>query len=192
MSVFETLNNINVSDHIEKKGNLSYLSWAWAWMEVKKAFPDSSFTIYHNADGLNYFTDGQTAWVEVGVTIEGQELIEHLPVMDYRMKSVTLDKLTSFDVNTAIKRCMTKAIALHGLGLAIYAGEDIVPDEPQEPKDRTLDIKTILALALKKGQGETYQEDGVHLKSGKVLPYEKMTEQQWADAKTKLSGMPNV
>lgn len=191
MSVFETLNHINVNDKIEKKGNLSYLSWAWAWAKVKEIYPDATYMIYHNKDGMNFFTDGMTAWVEVGVTIEGMELIEHLPVMDYRNKSLTIDKMTSFDVNTSIKRCLTKAIAMHGLGLYIYAGEDI-PAEPAEPKDRTIDIKTIIALAQKKGQGETYTDAGIVLKNGKVKKWETLTDEEWARAKKTLSEMPNV
>jgi len=133
-STFETLNAINVNGHVEKKNNLSYLSWAWAWAEVKKAYPDANYTIYENADGWIYHTDGKTAWVKTGVTINGQEHIEYLPVMDYRNKSISIDKLTSFDVNTSIQRSLTKACARHGLGLYIYAGEDLPEDERPEEK----------------------------------------------------------
>ena len=77
---FKKLNSINVNDKTEKKGNLTYLSWAWAWGEVKKLFPDTTYTIYENADGLNYHTDGKTCWVKTGVTINGLEHIEYLPV----------------------------------------------------------------------------------------------------------------
>lgn len=126
-SAFEVLNNINVNEHTEKKNGLTYLSWAWAWQEVKKAFPDANYTIYENADGWNYFTDGKTCWVKTGVTINGIEHIEYLPVMDFRNKSISIDAITSFDVNKAIQRSLTKACARHGLGLYIYAGEDL-PD----------------------------------------------------------------
>ena len=132
MSVFEVLNRINVNNHTEKKSGLTYLSWAWAWSEVKKAFPDSTYTVYENADGWNYHTDGKTAWVKTGVTIEGLEHIEYLPVMDYRNKSIPVDQLTSFDVNKAIQRSLTKAVARHGLGLYIYAGEDL--PETEQPQ----------------------------------------------------------
>ena len=128
-SVFEVLNAINVNEHTEKKGNLTYLSWAWAWAEVKKNYPEASYTIYENANGLNYHTDGRTCWVKTGVTIEGQEHIEYLPVMDYNNRSITVDKVTSFDVNKAIQRSLTKAVARHGLGLYIYAGEDLPEDQ---------------------------------------------------------------
>lgn len=132
-SVFKTLNDINVNGHTEKKNGLTYLSWAWAWAEVKKAFPSANYTVYENADGWNYFTDGRTAWVKTGVVIEGQEHIEYLPVMDFKNKSIPLENITSFDVNKAIQRSLTKACARHGLGLYIYAGEDL-PENSEERK----------------------------------------------------------
>lgn len=132
-SVFETLNAINVNGKTEKKNGLTYLSWAFAWGEIKKNYPNATYTIYESANGMNYHTDGRTAWVKTGVTIEGIEYIEYLPVMDYRNQSITIDKLTSFNVNTAIQRSLTKACARHGLGLYIYAGEDL-PEEEQTQK----------------------------------------------------------
>ena len=128
---FKKLNSINVNDKTEKKGNLTYLSWAWAWGEVKKLFPDTTYTIYENADGLNYHTDGKTCWVKTGVTINGLEHIEYLPVMDFKNKSLPLAEVTSFDVNKAIQRSLTKALARHGLGLYIYAGEDLPEDSTE-------------------------------------------------------------
>ena len=129
---FVTLNNINVNDHAEKKNGLTYLSWAWAWAEVKKLFPTATYTIYEAESGCFYHTDGRTCWVKTGVTINGLEHIEYLPVMDYRNASIMLDKVTSFDVNKAIQRSLTKAVARHGLGLYIYAGEDL-PEVEQQP-----------------------------------------------------------
>ena len=128
-SVFETLNAINCNGHTEKKNGLTYLSWAWAWAEVKKAYPTAFYTIYENEQGLFYHTDGKTAWVKTGVTIEGLEHIEYLPVMDFKNLSIPLERLTSFDVNKAVQRSLTKACARHGLGLYIYAGEDL-PEQP--------------------------------------------------------------
>ena len=124
-NVFATLNAIDCSAHTERKNGLTYLSWAWAWAEVKKRYPSAVYTIYENANGWNYHTDGRTCWVKTGVTIEGLEHIEYLPVMDYRNASIPADKVTSFDVNKAIQRSLTKACARHGLGLYIYAGEDL-------------------------------------------------------------------
>ena len=122
---FATLNAINVNGKTEKKNGLTYLSWAWAWAEIKKLHPDATYTIYENADGMNYHTDGRTCWVKTGVTVAGIEHIEYLPVMDHRNKSIPLNAVTSFEVNKAIQRSLTKACARHGLGLYIYAGEDL-------------------------------------------------------------------
>lgn len=131
---FATLNKINVSDKTEKKNGLTYLSWAWAWGEVKKLFPDSTYTIYENANGLFYHTDGKTCWVKTGVTVNGIEHIEYLPVMDFRNASIPLEKVNSFDVNKTIQRSLTKAVARHGLGLYVYAGEDL-PEEEAAKQD---------------------------------------------------------
>lgn len=148
MSVFQTLSAIDVSGKTEKKSNLTYLSWAWAWGELKNKYPDASYKIYENEiddllihgeqafpikRNVNYFTDGRTAWVKVGVTVDGQEHIEMLPVMDHRNKSIALNALDSFAVNKTIQRALTKAIARHGLGLYIYAGEDL-PEVVKEEK----------------------------------------------------------
>ena len=133
---FIELNKINVNDKTEQKNGLTYLSWAWAWGEVKKLHPDATYTIYEttNPHGYvcNYFTDGKTCWVKTGVTINDIEHIEELPVMDFKNKSILLDNVTSFDVNKAIQRSLTKAVARHGLGLYIYAGEDLPEEEKKE------------------------------------------------------------
>lgn len=134
MSVFETLNAVNVNGHSEKKNGLTYLSWAWAWSEVKKAYPDAQYTIYETPEGCFYWTDGRTCWVKTGVTINGLEHIEYLPVMDYKNAAIQLEKVTSTDVNKAIQRSLTKACARHGLGLYIYAGEDLPESEQGQEK----------------------------------------------------------
>jgi hypothetical protein len=154
-SVFKTLNAINVNEHVEQKNGLTYLSWAWAWAKVKELYPDATYTVYENKDGLNYHTDGETAWVKTGVTINGLEHVEMLPVMDNRNVSihlkdftytvttkngksyeVTVPALTSFDVNKAIQRSLTKACARHGLGLYIYAGEDLPEEVKKEAEEK--------------------------------------------------------
>lgn len=134
---FCELNNVNVNEHAEKKNNLTYLSWAWAWGEIKKKHPDAAYTIYENADGWNYHTDGRTCWVKTGVTVNGIEHIEYLPVMDYKNKSIPVENVTSYDVNKSIQRSLTKACARHGLGLYIYAGEDL----PEEDENATKNPK---------------------------------------------------
>lgn len=157
INYFTKLNNINVSDKIEKKNGLSYLSWAFAWGEVKKNHPDATYTIYENSVGWNYFTDNKTCWVKTGVTINGIEHIEYLPVMDFKNKSIPADAVTSFDVNKTIQRSLTKACARHGLGLYIYAGEDL----PEGDTEAVAEVKKDLANAkrahtneLKKGAKE--------------------------------------
>ena len=130
-NVFSVLNAINCNEHTERKGSLTYLSWAWAWQMVKTHFPEATYTIYENPEGWNYFTDGKSCWVKTGVSIQGIEHIEYLPVMDTRNQSIPLERVTSFDVNRSIQRSLTKACARHGLGLYIYAGEDL-PDTPSQ------------------------------------------------------------
>jgi len=144
-TVFSTLNAVNCNEHTERKGNLTYLSWAWAWQIVKAHYPEASYTIYESPDGWNYFTDGRTCWVKVGVSIQGLEHIEYLPIMDARNQSIPLDAIRSTDVNKSIQRGLTKACARHGLGFYIYAGEDLPdtvgekvisqpePEQPQQP-----------------------------------------------------------
>ena len=134
-SVFEILNAINVNGHTEQKNGLTYLSWAWAWAEIKKAFPDATYTVYerdYELGPVNYFTDGRTCWVKTGVTINGLEYIEELPVMDFKNKAIPYEQITSTDVNKAIQRSLTKACARHGLGLYIYAGEDLPEGESDD------------------------------------------------------------
>lgn len=148
-NTFEKLNAINVNDKTEQKNGLTYLSWAWAWAEVKKVDPEATYTIYENSDGWNYHTDGRTAWVKTGVTIGGIEHIEYLPVMDYKNRSIPFESLTSFDVNKAIQRSLTKACARHGLGLYIYAGEDLPEAEVQSvatmnDNDKRAEIKRLI------------------------------------------------
>ena len=130
MSAFEILNKVDCTDKVEQKNGLTYLSWAWAWGELKKRFPRSFYTVYEAEGGMIFFTDGNTCWVKTGVTLveDGQEPLEHieyLPIMDNRNQSIPMDKIKSTDVNKAIQRSLTKAIARHGLGLYIYAGEDL-------------------------------------------------------------------
>jgi hypothetical protein len=123
---------INVNGHIEKKGNLSYLSWAWAWAEVLKIDPAARWTA-HEWNGLPamYLPDG-SAMVKVSVEIKGDIKTCVLPVMNHRNQAV--QNPDAFAVNTAIMRCLAKAIALHGLGLYIYAGEDLPEGEVVTPE----------------------------------------------------------
>lgn len=127
MSVFKKLSEINISDKVEKKGNQKYLSWSNAWELAKQHFPDMQRIIYEDQlTGLNYFTDHKTAYVKVGIVINDLEHIDYLPVMDFRNQSISVDKVTSMDVNKTIQRSTTKALAMHGLGLSLWTGEDMV------------------------------------------------------------------
>ena len=113
---------INVNDHTEKKNGLTYLSWAWAWQEALKADQTATFDV-QTFDGKPYMDVNGTGMVWVTVTLFGQPRTCMLPVMDYKNKPIL--NPDAFAVNTAIMRCMTKALALHGLGIYIYAGDDL-------------------------------------------------------------------
>lgn len=148
----EKLLSKNVNEHIEKKNNLSYLSWAWAWAEALKADPSATYEVQF-FDGKPFVDINGTAMVFVTVTMFGKPMTCQLPVMDYRNKAIP--KPDAFAVNTAIMRCMTKALSLHGLGLYIYAGEDLPEDAPRisptkgvvVSEDRT-SILTDVAIAV--------------------------------------------
>lgn len=194
INTFEVLNKINVSQKIEEKIGLKYLSWANAWGYLKEAYPDASYDIYlrevetvetteykDEATGMikrissstkndvPYFTDGKTCYVKVGVTVEGTEYIEYLPVMDNRNNAVPLAAITMTLVNKSIQRAFVKACARHGLGLYIYAGEDL--PESEKKSAPTIDFEKIskevnsncivnfdesLALVIKKVQEMNY------------------------------------
>lgn len=125
-SIYESLSTISVKDKVERKGQLDYLSWANAWHMLKQNYPTAQRTIYEDpATGWNYFTDGRSAWVKVGITIDGLEHIDYLPVMDFRNNAIPIDKVSAMDVNKTIQRSTTKAIAMHGLGLSLWTGEDV-------------------------------------------------------------------
>lgn len=171
INYFDELYAINVNDKTEKKGNLTYLSWSWAWGELKKRHPDATYTIYENASGWNYHTDGNTAWVKTGVTVNGLEHIEYLPVMDYKNRSIPLKSITSMDVNKAIQRSLTKAVARHGLGLYIYAGEDL-PDEEAYPSKEEM-LKAVRAKYPEGSENLT-----ALLAFFKVDSMEKITDEQ--------------
>jgi len=160
---FELLNAINVNNRTEKKNGLTYLSWAYAWGELKKHYPMSYYTIYEDTRGLNYFTDGRTAYVKTGVTavIDGEpiEHIEYLPIMDNKNRSIPLNAITSCDVNKTIQRSLTKAVARHGLGLYVYAGEDMPEEdaaakksEEQAELDSMFAFQTVVPFGVHQGK----------------------------------------
>ena len=172
-SVFEQLSALNLSSKVEKRGQLSYLSWATAWSECKKLFPDMTRVVYESETGMNYFSDGATAWVKVGVTINGLEYIDYLPVMNHMNKSIPLASLTSFDVNKTIQRSTVKALALHGLALNIYAKEDF-PEVTDGTPAKVAVAKPATKIALSVGDANwekvvNYVVDNIGLKSEDVF-----------------------
>lgn len=126
---FARLSAINVSEHIEKKGGFSYLSWPFAVAQLRLADPSATWEV-RRFDGLPYLAGEIGFFVEVAVTVQGICLSQIHPVLDGRNRPILAP--TAFDINTSIQRCLVKAIALHGLGLYIYAGEDL-PQIGTEP-----------------------------------------------------------
>ena len=173
-SVFEQLFEINVNEHVERKIGLQYLPWAYAWAEVKKLFPESTYKVSESENGCLYHTDGRTCWVKTSVTIVGLEHIEYLPVMDYKNKSILLENVTSFDVNKTIQRSLTKALARHGLGLYLYAGEDLPEIEIEKitPKDAKILKDTVMSFD---GSEKLYQSI---LKRYGVKSFKELTVKQ--------------
>ena len=149
---FATLNAINVSDHIEKKGGFSYLSWPFAVAQLRLADPTATWEVRRFFD-LPYLATDLGVFVEVAVTVQGITLSQIHPVLDGRNRPLLAP--TAFDINTSIQRCLVKAIALHGLGLYIYAGEDLptvgtdatpandVPTKPTESQAPTSNVRSI-------------------------------------------------
>ena len=171
-TIFETLSAINVNDKTEKKSGLTYLSWAWAWSEFQKVCPEATYQILKNTEGLPYFADESGAMVYTRVTVGNITHEMWLPVMDganRAMKSTpytyttkfgekTVEAFTMFDINKTIMRCLTKNLAMFGLGIYIYAGEDLpegyeAPLEITTPKKSTLDKARFIGAmdSIKKG-----------------------------------------
>jgi hypothetical protein len=129
---FAELSKIDVSEHVEKKGKFSYLSWAWAVDQLRKKHPDATWEVIR-FNGMPFMNTDCGYFVEVAVTVNGVTLSQIHPVLDNFNKPIA--KPNSFQINTSIQRCLVKAIALHGLGLYIYAGEDLPLDAEEPPKN---------------------------------------------------------
>jgi hypothetical protein len=132
MCKFEEIYSINVNDKTEKKGQLTYLSWAWAWAEFKKKYPKATYTV-DKFDGTYCTGNDKIGWM-MRTEVEADELCYEmwLPVMDMRNNAILSPKMT--DVNKTIMRCLTKNLAMFGLGLYIYAGEDLPEDLEEDTK----------------------------------------------------------
>jgi hypothetical protein len=154
MNTFATLAAIDCSAHLEKKGKFSYLSWPFAVRELRTAAPDATWRVLR-FDGLPYLKTDCGYFVEVEVTVAGIALSQIHPVLNAQNRPI--DSPTSFDINTSIQRCLVKAIALHGLGLFVYAGEDLPPGgaEPAAEECAPLTDDQIVALKMTLDTAET-------------------------------------
>ena len=186
---FDKLRAINVNEHTEQKDGLTYLSWAWAWDEVKKTYPDAVYKVWKDEEGRPYIYDNNLGYMcFTSVTIEGETLEMWLPVMDgsnkamksepyeiqTKYKTITVKAATMFDINKTIMRCLVKNLAMFGLGLYIYAGEDVPqPDEDElatksnkdylisECTKRKVSLRWLLSMV---GYDESKQPDGITAK----------------------------
>ena len=195
-SVFESLNAINVNDKVEKKSNLTYLSWAWAWAEVKKVYPTATYNVMFDPTTQRpYFYDENLGYmVMTSVTIEGQTLEMWLPVMDGANQAMkkesyeyttrygvkTVDAATMFDINKTLMRCLTKNLAMFGLGLYIYAGEDLPENNEPAPATKPAPKKAAAPTAelpwLKVGD-DNWTKIAAYIDANKTLGYDKIVAQ---------------
>ena len=187
-SVFETLNAIDCSKHVEKKNGLSYLSWPWAWSMVKQNYPSANYTIRHWDEKPYLSDDNFGIMIETSVTIEGETQSMWLFVMDGTNKAMKaqpytyqtkygekrVEAATMFDINTTIMRCLVKNLAMFGLGLYIYAGEDLPETDeqaapapapkpkpqpkPQPKEQQTVDPKVLAGYIARLKTATTRQE----------------------------------
>ena len=144
---FIELSRINVNEHVERKGQFSYLSWAFAVSQLRQFDPTATWRV-ERFDGLPYLMTDLGVFVEVAVCVKGVSLSQIHPVLDSKNRPILAP--TAFDINTSIQRCLVKAIALHGLGLYLYSGEDLplASDEPKaEDKPVVQELKPVAAPA---------------------------------------------
>lgn len=190
-STFELLSSINVNSKVEKKSGLTYLSWSYAWSEVKKACPDATYKI-----GETDFDEVLGFMCHTEVTIEGETLEMWLPVMDGANKSMlkksytyqtrygekSVDAATSFDINKTIMRCLVKNLAMFGMGIYIYAGEDLPDTEsaatvtPTAPKMALKKESVVKLEDLKKGS-DNWNNVIKYVTANKGLGIEKIGQQ---------------
>ena len=203
-SIFETLFNINVGEHIEKKNGLSYLSWPFAWAEVKKIFPDANYKVkLFGENNLPYVYDESTGYmVFTSVTINDLTHEMWLPVMDnsnksmksvkytydtnYR-KNVPVEPASMFDINKAIMRCLVKNLSMFGLGLYIYAGEDL----PEKELEKILpsDVKSLKKIISNFENADKLQNN--MLKNYNVKNIEDLNVKQYTEILKKLNDWKN-
>lgn len=133
-TIFQTLSEIDISPKIKQKNKMDYLPWSSAWDFVKNKYPTATYNIVKTENGCIYHNDGRTCWVETSMTIDGETQTEILPVLNFRNEAIGYDKVTTSDVNKSIKRCLVKNLALFGLGLSLWNGEEL-SDNAKKKKD---------------------------------------------------------
>ncbi len=181
---FSVLSAIDCTKLVQKRNSLDYLPWATTWKLLKQHYPYSTYRVRKAADGRNYHHDGKTAWVEVELTLvepddtgafRENSITEMLAVMDYAKRSIPLDKLNSTDVVNTIQRCLTKACARMGLGIAIYGAMDFddLPEEKEEQPDNVVDLTEIrqrLDIGIKQYTKGMTREQKLHFLDNIVTP----------------------
>ena len=195
LTTFEKLSAINVNAKAEKKNGLTYLSWAWAWSEVKKTCPDATYKIIKDEQGNPYIYDDTLGFMcETKVTISGETLAMWLPVMDGANKSMKKEAYsyttrygdkqvagaTMFDINKTLMRCLVKNLAMFGMGIYIYAGEDLpesneaVIQAQEKAKATSVQNKKVAKLPLKLGD-DNWNKVMSYVKENKSLGGDKLT-----------------
>lgn len=142
-TIFQTLSEIDITSKIKKKNKMDYLPWSSAWDFVKNKFPNAKYRIVKTEDGCIYHTDNRTCWVETEMTINDETQTEILPVLNFKNQSIGLDELTSSDVNKSIKRCLVKNLALFGLGLSLWNGEELSDNAKKKKVDDSEALKKV-------------------------------------------------
>lgn len=194
-NVFSNLSTVNVNEHVEKKNTgkvqLSYLSWTWAWAEVKKKYPDAVYEIVKFENGLPYCFDEKTGYMcYTRVTIEGITHEMWLPVMDSHNEAMldhqrtvktkyseyTVDACTMFDVNKTIMRCLTKNLAMFGLGLYIYAGEDLPEEQFDQEKFNSLENAVIDYINTDVLKGDLAKRAESYIKSKNISKLQSVVD----------------
>ncbi len=185
-SVFERLSAINVNEHVEKKKDLTYLSWAWAWAVTKRECPDATYKILPTE-----YDDALGFMVHTEVTIEGETLGMWLPVMDGANKSMLktsytystrygdkqVDAATTFDINKTLMRCLVKNLAMFGLGIYIHAGEDLPESETTAPTPAPAKAKPTTGLIDLVVDDENWKGVVKYAKDNKALGFDKIGQQ---------------
>ena len=160
---FTELDRVDVTRHIEKKGKFSYLSWAYAVRELKKRHPKATWVVHEYGEhGVPFISTECGFFVKVTVTVDGVDATQVHPVLDHQNKPIL--KPNSFQINTSIQRCLAKAIALHGLGIHLYAGEDLPPSPPLE----THQEKQLLDLLKGNGKEELVTKVRTQVNNGQI------------------------